>query len=90
MWGLSSDGRALRSHRRGQGFDSPRLHQNGTSDKLRLFRFFVKNRARLRHWSTSFAFPVAAKREIGTGKRHHTRIAMKGEGIAHPKPYKIG
>ena len=27
MWGLSSDGRALRSHRRGQGFDSPRLHQ---------------------------------------------------------------
>ena len=27
MWGLSSDGRALRSHRRGQGFDSPRLPQ---------------------------------------------------------------
>ena len=26
MWGCSSDGRARRSQRRGQGFDSPHLH----------------------------------------------------------------
>ena len=26
-WGRSSDGRALGSHSRGQGFDPPRLHQ---------------------------------------------------------------
>src|SRR5436190_17792001 len=27
VWGCSSDGRALQSHCRGQGFDSPQLHQ---------------------------------------------------------------
>ena len=28
-WGYSSVGRALRSHRRGGGFESPYLHQRG-------------------------------------------------------------
>ena len=27
LWGRSSDGRAFGSHSKGQGFDSPRLHQ---------------------------------------------------------------
>ena len=41
IWGLSSAGRALRSHRRGQGFDSPRLHQKSTrfARALSIFTF---------------------------------------------------
>src|SRR3972149_4680325 len=31
VWGYSSIGRALRSHRRGRGFESPYLHQNPIS-----------------------------------------------------------
>ena len=34
--GCSSDGRALQSHCRGQGFDSPQLHQPNTSEISRL------------------------------------------------------
>src|SRR5262245_30387930 len=33
-WGRSSDGRALQSHCRGQGFDSPRLHHFPTNRGL--------------------------------------------------------
>ena len=39
-WGLSSAGRALESHSRGQGFDPPRLHQ-GTKRSRASEAFFV-------------------------------------------------
>ena len=32
-WGCSSAGRALPSHGRGQGFESPQLHRNGTQKR---------------------------------------------------------
>ena len=45
-WGFSSAGRALRSHRRGQGFESPILHSmKWTTDaegKLKEVPFFVR------------------------------------------------
>ena len=34
LWGRSSVGRALESHSRGQGFDSPRLHSAATVAQL--------------------------------------------------------
>ena len=45
-WGISSAGRALRSHRRGQGFESPILHSmNWTTNaeaRLKEVPFFVR------------------------------------------------
>ena len=38
-WGYSSVGRALASHVRGQGFDSPYLHHTQTKSNLTLFAF---------------------------------------------------
>ncbi len=44
VWGRSSVGRALRSQCRGQGFDSPRLHQISSVD-----RFLERRFAQVRH-----------------------------------------
>ena|GEM_PF-6686331 len=37
LWGYSSAGRALESHSRGQGFDSPYLHQTSITRTHLLF-----------------------------------------------------
>jgi hypothetical protein len=38
LWGYSSVGRALRSHRRGQGFESPYLHQKYFGSGIEKFK----------------------------------------------------
>ena len=46
LWACGSVGRALRSHRRGQGFESPQVHQNKPTKKLAGFEasffYFVR------------------------------------------------
>ena len=44
LWGFSSVGRALRSHRRGQGFESPKLHQ------MDIARTPIISKAALPYW----------------------------------------
>ncbi len=39
IWARSSAGRALRSHRRGQGFESLRVHHDGVTKKMSLHFF---------------------------------------------------
>ena len=40
FWGCSSVDRALRSHRRGRGFESHQLHQKNSNAVYRRFNFF--------------------------------------------------
>ncbi len=42
LWGFSSVGRALEWHSRGQGFESPKLHQNNLIPPFQVGFFIVK------------------------------------------------
>lgn len=56
MWGCSSVGRALASHVRGQGFESPHLHQVVSSiNNVFIGLFFLSNGRRAGEGTDEYA-----------------------------------
>ena len=51
VWGISAVGSAFEWHSKGQGFDSPMLHQK-TLDFIRKIKGFIFSIARKNHWKS--------------------------------------
>ena len=69
-WGRSSVGRALEWHSRGQGFDSPRLHQYaGKARRARAGPFSLIDPT---HYASGYSIFVISRVASPAGRRHVT------------------
>ena len=80
MWGCSSVGRALASHVRGQGFESPHLHQVVSSiNSVFIELFFLSNGGRAGEGTDEYAqtglVPPCAHAK-GTGRTGRDTLCM--------------